>query len=221
MAPTIEQHGFTIAKSVLPQTIRDEMIELLGPCPSAGRRGLLATDEIATLASSKPFLELLRPYIENEPRAVRAIYFDKSPETNWLVPWHQDLTIAVREKIDVPGFQPWSMKNEIPHVQPPAELLEKMLTLRVHLDDTDATNGALRVLPGTHRSGRLSVDQITELAASGTEFLCEVQAGDALLMRPLLVHASSRSASNRHRRILHIEYASFKLPGGLEWNENA
>jgi ectoine hydroxylase-related dioxygenase (phytanoyl-CoA dioxygenase family) len=81
---------------------------------------------------------------------VRAIFFDKSSGSNWLVPWHQDLTIAVASKCEAPGFGPWSVKDGIPHVQPPDELLKQMIALRLHLDDCDASNGALRVIPGSH-----------------------------------------------------------------------
>ena len=121
----------------------------------------------------------------------------------------------------MPGFGPWSTKDGIPHVQAPAELLEQMLTLRLQLDDADASNGALRVLPGSHRFGRLSADRIQQLRREQPDFLCAVSAGDALLMRPLLLHASSRSAHPRHRRVLHIEYAGFNLPAELEWHEAA
>jgi ectoine hydroxylase-related dioxygenase (phytanoyl-CoA dioxygenase family) len=157
----------------------------------------------------------------SEPFPVRAIYFDKSSEANWLVTWHQDLTLAVRNRAEVPGFGPWSMKDGILHVQPPVELLEQMLTLRLHLDDADGANGALRVLPGSHRLGRLSAKRIQEVTAQQSEVLCTASAGDALLMRPLILHASGRSRSHRHRRVLHIEYAAFPLPAGLQWHESA
>ena len=94
-----------------------------------------------------------------------------------------------------------------------------MLTLRLHLDDADETNGALRVLPGSHRQGRLSAERIREMRDQQSEFLCAVSAGDALLMRPLLLHSSGRSTSARHRRVLHIEYAAFTLTPGLNWHE--
>jgi ectoine hydroxylase-related dioxygenase (phytanoyl-CoA dioxygenase family) len=96
-----------------------------------------------------------------------------------------------------------------------------MITIRLNLDDADKSNGALRVLPGSHLSGRLSAGRIQELRAAQPDYLCAVSAGDALLMRPLLLHASGRSTSTRHRRVLHIEYAAFKLPGGLQWHETA
>lgn len=150
---------------------------------------------------------------------MRAIYFDKSPDANWLVAWHQDLTIAVRERVEAAGFGPWSMKGGVPHVQPPMEMLERMITVRLHLDDADAGNGALRVLPGSHRFGRLSTEKIQELRATEPEALCVANAGDVLLMRPLILHASGRSNSPKHRRILHIEYAGFDLPPGLQWQE--
>jgi ectoine hydroxylase-related dioxygenase (phytanoyl-CoA dioxygenase family) len=153
---------------------------------------------------------------------VRAIYFDKSPETNWLVPWHQDLTIAVNaQKQTIDGFGPWSVKDGITHVQAPITLLEQMLTVRIHLDDADESNGALRILPGSHQFGRLAADRIRELCSNGNETVCAAAAGDALLMCPLLLHASSRSTTARHRRILHIEYAAFALPNGLAWHEAA
>lgn len=221
MESNVEQHGFEIVPGVLGAADREDLIEVLGPVRGAGRRGLLAIPEIAKLAGSRRLLDLVRAHLPAEPFAARAIYFDKSPEANWLVPWHQDLTIATRERIELPGFGPWSEKNGIPHVQPPVECLEQMVTLRLHLDAADESNGALRVLPGTHRIGRLSSGQIESLRATQPEHLCAVSAGDALLMRPLLLHASSRSVRPGHRRILHLEYAAFEIPGDLRWHETA
>jgi ectoine hydroxylase-related dioxygenase (phytanoyl-CoA dioxygenase family) len=177
---------------------------------------------VAALARSEALLRLVRPHLlagdrASEPRAVRGIWFDKSPQANWLVAWHQDLTVAVREQVETPGYSAWSVKEGTPHVQPPTGVLERMLAVRLHLDDADAQNGALRVLPGSHRLGRLSAAQIQELRATQAEVLCQAAAGDALLLRPLLLHASGRSASSTHRRVLHLEYAGFDLPGGLRW----
>ena len=221
MDKKIEEDGFRIIPGVLEKAEQEELLSKLGPISGAGRRGLLGLSAVALLAKSPRLLTLVRPHVPSEPRPVRAIYFDKSPEKNWLVSWHQDLTLALRNRCDVPGFSPWSMKNGIPHVQPPVELLEQMLTVRLHLEDADESNGALRVLPGSHRLGRLSATQIQELRDAVPEVVCRVSAGDALLMRPLLLHASSRSISSRHRRILHIEYAAFALPKELQWHEAA
>lgn len=219
MKHEVEPHGFSVASDVLEPAQQQALLAALGPVSGAGRRGLLAVPAVAALACSARLLDLVRPHLSSEPLAVRAIYFDKSPETNWLVPWHQDLTLALRARIETPGFGPWSSKDGIPHVQPPVDLLQQMLTVRLHLDDADEGNGALRVLPGSHRLGRLSAERIQELRAQQPDFLCAASAGDALLMRPLLLHASSRSSSTRHRRVLHIEYAGFILPPGLQWHE--
>ena len=217
----LEQQGFAIIPHVLTTSEREELIESLGPVTGARRRGLLALPVVAQLARSSRLLDIVRPHLPADPRPVRAIYFDKSPEANWLVAWHQDFTLALRARTDAPGFGPWSIKDGVPHVQPPIHLLEQMLTTRLHLDDCDETNGALRVLPGSHRLGRLSAERIQQLRASHRDHLCHLTAGDALLMRPLLLHASSRSQGNRHRRVLHIEYAAFPLPQPLEWHEAA
>lgn len=217
----VEDQGFAVVPGVLSSDEMPWWRALFGPMTGAGRRGLLAMPEVAALAGSARMLRLVRPHLPAKAVAVRAIYFDKSAEGNWLVPWHQDLTLAVRARVEAPGFGPWSTKEGIPHVQPPVELLERMLTVRLHLDDADETNGALRVLAGSHRSGRLSAGQIQGLRRERTEEVCVAKAGDALLMRPLLLHASGKSCSGRHRRVLHIEYAAFELPAGLEWQEGA
>ena len=217
----IERDGFAIVPGVLSDEQRAELISILGPIKSPGCRGLLARPTIANIAGSEKLRNLVRPHLPAEPFPVRAIYFDKSPDANWLVTWHQDMTLALKKRAETRGFGPWSVKDGVPHVQPPVELLEKMLTIRIHLDAADETNGALSVLPGSHRLGRLSSERIQELRAQQKGFLCTVSAGDALLMRPLLLHASGRSASKRHRRVLHIEYAAFALPTELQWHEAA
>jgi ectoine hydroxylase-related dioxygenase (phytanoyl-CoA dioxygenase family) len=150
---------------------------------------------------------------------VRAILFDKNAAANWLVPWHQDLSIAVRERRDVPGFGPWSTKAGVVHVQPPIDVLNRMLTIRLHLDDCPETNGPLKVVPGTHRT-MLTPDELAAVATNGPNVACVVRAGGAVLMRPLLVHASSPASELRHRRVVHIEYAAVSLPGGLCWYES-
>ncbi|NBV20503.1 MAG: phytanoyl-CoA dioxygenase [Proteobacteria bacterium] len=217
----VEPHGFAFCRQVMEPPGLNRFTELLGPVTGAGRRGLLREAAVAELARSEGLLALVRPHVPAEPLPVRAIYFDKSPEANWLVAWHQDLTLAVRARAEVPGFGPWSTKEGVPHVQPPMALLEQMLAVRLHFDDADEVNGALRVMPETHRLGRLSAESIQTFRSSRPEVLCAAAAGDALLMRPLLLHASGRSTSPRHRRVLHLEYAGFQLPPELEWNEAA
>ncbi len=170
------------------------------------------------LANSASLRSLVEPILGNTARVVRAIYFDKHKDANWKVAWHQDLTIAVREKIDVEGFRAWSTKAGITHVQPPDEVLQQMLTLRVHLDNTDESNGALRVLPGTHRFGRLDASQIEDWKQTQHVVTCAVNRGGILAMRPLLLHSSLPSLNPAHRRVLHFEYAAIPLPGGLKWS---
>ena len=217
----LASRGVELVPAVLAADETAAWRERLGAVSSAGRRRLLAEPEVAAFAASARLLALVRPHLNDEPRAVRAIFFDKTPDANWLVPWHQDLTLAVRERADVPGFGPWSVKDGVPHVQPPAEWLARMVTLRLHLDDAGASNGALRVIPGSHRHGRLAPGEVSALRQAGSEVTCEARAGDGLLMRPLLLHASARSASPAHRRVLHIEYAGFSLPPPLAWHEAA
>ncbi len=152
-------------------------------------------------------------------RVVRGIYLDKHKDANWKVAWHQDLTIAVKERKDVEGYGPWSMKAGIQHVQPPVRTLENMLAVRVHLDDADESNGALRVVPGSHLHGRLNAEEIQALRAKSEAVGCPMKRGDVMLLRPLLLHASSVATQPEHRRVLHFEYAAGELDEGLEWYE--
>jgi ectoine hydroxylase-related dioxygenase (phytanoyl-CoA dioxygenase family) len=130
---------------------------------------------------------------------------------------HQDLTIAVRQKIDTKGFNIWTTKDCVPHVQPPTPILEQMLTLRFHLDDVDETNGALKVLPESHKCGRLNATEIEVLKSKEVVNFCNAKRGDCLLMKPLLVHSSSAASEPRHRRVVHFEFSAARLPNGLEF----
>jgi len=170
------------------------------------------------LASSQAIRALVAPILGNDFFPVRGILFDKIADANWKVPWHQDVTIAVQERVEVDDFGPWSMKAEVLHVQPPPCVLERMLTVRLHLDRCDENNGALRVIPSLHRHGRIPEDQIDAFRSHAPEHVCAAEIGGALLMRPLLLHASSAAQSPAHRRVIHIDFASDRLPGGLTWD---
>jgi ectoine hydroxylase-related dioxygenase (phytanoyl-CoA dioxygenase family) len=152
---------------------------------------------------------------------VRGIFFDKRSGANWGVPWHQDLAIAVAQRIETPGFGPWSIKEGVVHVQPPREVLEGMLVVRLHLDDCDAENGALRLIPGSHLQGELGTEETRDWCRRVEPTVCEVSKGGALLMRPLILHASSAATKVAHRRVLHVEYAVGELPNGLRWFERS
>lgn len=153
----------------------------------------------------------------NEAKPVRVIYFDKTPKNNWLVSWHQDKTIAVNKEIQQEDWGPWSIKEGVHHVQVPQYVLENMLTIRLHLDSTTLDNGCLKIIPGSHKLGILKQEEIYKIVNSSNIVHCELKAGDALLMRPHVLHASSKALKPSHRRIIHIEYSSFVLPDGLSW----
>jgi len=159
--------------------------------------------------------------LNGEAFPVRALLFDKISEANWKVPWHQDTAIAVRERLDLPGFTGWSEKDGVPHVHPPANILAEMVSLRIHLDDCDEENGPLRIIPSTHTVSLLSTEQIESLRRQKTEVICCAHAGDVLAMHPLVLHASSPAKLPSHRRVIHIEYACQPLPHGLRWHEGA
>src|ERR1700744_2736060 len=139
---------------------------------------------------------------------VKSIYFDKPEQSNWFVAWHQDLTISVDKKIDLPGYTSWTNKHNQFAVQPPVDILQNNFTIRIHLDDTNANNGALKVLPGSHLKNIYRPESINWSVESET--ICEVKYGGAMIMRPLLMHASDRTVNEQKRRVIHIEFSKTK-----------
>jgi ectoine hydroxylase-related dioxygenase (phytanoyl-CoA dioxygenase family) len=222
------EEGYSVVREVLRASEVAALIsavERLQEGDAIRRRGgvfavrnlLDLSPEILALAESAAVRALVDEVLGEDAIPVRGILFDKVPGANWKVPWHQDLTIAVAERHEVDGFGPWSMKAGVLHVQPPACVLEKMLTVRIHLDACGRENGALRVVAGSHRLGRLPEEMAARLGTEGPVHDCEAGAGDALLMRPLLLHASSASENPLHRRVIHVDYAAAELPDGLRW----
>ena len=221
MKVEIDRDGFTIIDNYLDRATVDRLIHditALNLTPErAGMRNILESlPSIQQLAQSEPILALVEPILGNTARVVRGIFFDKQPSANWKVAWHQDVTIAVKNRLDLPDYQPWSLKGGIHHVQPPVAILEQMLTVRIHLDKTDESNGALKVIAGSHRHGKLGVDETVGLKQTDA-IICTCESGGILLMRPLLLHASSMAIVPSHRRVIHLDYASCELPEGLQW----
>lgn len=149
----------------------------------------------------------------------KAIYFDKTPEANWYVTWHQDITINVTSRIETEGFSGWSKKDGFYSVCPPEEVMKNILTVRIHLDDTDESNGALRVIPGSHNK-KFTDQEIQTISQNSLPFDCDVNACGIQLMRPLLLHASSKAISQKHRRVIHLEFSNKQLPNQLAYSEH-
>jgi hypothetical protein len=215
--------GFVMFRSILTGAEAEGLKRALSAHDNparAGVRGLLERcPEVRSFARQERITAALTSLIGAVPFAVRGILFDKSASANWSVGWHQDLAIAVQQRADVFGFGQWSIKEGVVHAHAPAGLLERMLAVRVHLDDADETNGALQVLPGSHLAGKLCPSEIDRTVASIRPVTCVAHSGDVLVMRPLLLHASAAAATPVHRRVVHIEYAMDELPPPLQWYE--
>jgi hypothetical protein len=154
-------------------------------------------------------------------KPVRVLTFDKSLDSNWSVPWHQDRTIAVRQRADMQGFGPWSTKDGVVHVEPPVSILAAMLTLRLFVDDCTENNGPLEVAVGSHRYGRAATKDVADLVRRSQIFVATGRSGDVLVLKTLAIHRSGRARSPAQRRVLHVDYASVDLPAPLEWQVDA
>jgi ectoine hydroxylase-related dioxygenase (phytanoyl-CoA dioxygenase family) len=217
----IAKGGFAI----LPEVFRnDEMATLLEaftesnlPRTKAGIRHALNFGPVDAIAHDPRLLTVVRSVLGENAIPFSATLFDKSPDANWLVVWHQDTALPLRHKKELAGWGPWSEKQGVIYAHAPASALEGILALRIHLDHSTSQNGPLRVLPGTHTLGVLSDDSIDATASKCRPSHCEVPRGGVLAMKPLLVHSSSKSRDDHPRRVLHIEYASSNfMADGLE-----
>lgn len=182
-----------------------------------GVRNLISHPTVRQLLMHKKLGEYLWSVVGRELVAVRATLFDKTAAANWRVQWHQDRVIAVREKLDVVGYGPWTTKAGVVHVEPPVSVLAQMLSLRIHLDECGPDNGPLRVLPGSHELGKLSGSELEEQHDPASIVEVHVPRGAFLLMRPLLVHSSMTARVSGHRRVLHIEFAPAEAISPLQW----
>jgi hypothetical protein len=202
--------GFSIEHSLFDRCDLSSVVKALADVAhtKAGARHLLSVPAVRTLAADTRMRDLAARFIGPTAMPFRATLFDKSARANWLVVWHQDTALPLRNRIDDPAWGPWSIKGGVLYVHAPASALENVVALRVSLDDSTESNGPLRVLPHSHEHGVLSDAEIACHAASAIPVDCLTPAGGVVAMRPLTLHASSKSIDGRPRRVLHIEYAT-------------
>ncbi len=174
--------------------------------------------ELTDLLFNKKLAKLISELSDFEYFLTKGIYFDKPSTSNWFVAYHQDLSISVNKKANVENYINWTSKKDQYGVQPPIKILQDTITIRVHLDDTNKDNGALKVIPKSHLQGIIRIE--SKDWDIKTEHICEVKKGGAMLMKPLILHASNRTTNNKRRRVIHLEFNKHKLDTPLDWLEH-
>jgi Phytanoyl-CoA dioxygenase (PhyH) len=220
-ARQFEVDGFAVVPGVIGDARCDDLATHLSAIHTirAGSRNLLAQPWCIALAKYLTVDVRLHDLLPSEAIAVQCTIFDKSPQKNWLVALHQDLSIPVAGYIDSPECSGWSEKEASIYVQPPASVLESLVGVRVHIDACPAESGALRVVPGSHTFGRLDSVRAAQLREARGEYVVEAMRGSVMLMRPLLLHASSKATQRAPRRVLHFVFGPPQLPLGLRWRD--
>jgi ectoine hydroxylase-related dioxygenase (phytanoyl-CoA dioxygenase family) len=222
---TIELDGFSIINKFIPEPQVNEILSALerrnvldfDDANASGFNLLRTIPAVEQLASSTKLLSIVRGELGVETFPVNAVLLDKSLNQNWGLDWHQDLKIAVTNKIEVPGYEYWTKEYGINHCIPPLEILEKLLSVRVHLDRCTIENGALLVIPESHKSGILSNQDLKEIVLRDAT-CCEIDVGGIMCMKPLLLHKSPYSISRQKRRVIQINYSGGQLDDGLQWH---
>jgi ectoine hydroxylase-related dioxygenase (phytanoyl-CoA dioxygenase family) len=219
-AAELKELGYSVAESVLSAGECERLLDALS-APDlkrsrAGARHLMSHRSVATLANDARLLELARLALGPGATPSRATLFEKSAQSNWLVVWHQDTALPLGSRFDAPGWGPWSEKAGIKYAHAPGWALARIVALRVHLDPSNTENGPLRVVPGSHHAGLLTDEEVFAHTSAHEQIECLAGCGGVLLMRPLLIHSSSKAAGPGPRRVLHLEYAdSLELAPGI------
>jgi ectoine hydroxylase-related dioxygenase (phytanoyl-CoA dioxygenase family) len=210
--------------AIVPDVITDEQCDIvllqpaLATSGAPGTRTLLSLPWCAALVGAIRRNPVVKPLLPEAPVAVQCTYFEKSATQNWLVAIHQDLSLPVRERVDADACSAWSEKEGVLFVQPPTTVLDTIVAVRLHLDESSLYNGSLRVVTGSHRRGRLTSPQAQAERQLSGEIACPVPKGGVLVMRPLLLHASSKAQVSAYRRVLHFVFGPPALPLGLRWH---
>ena len=225
----IEKYGFSVINKVFSDEEVGRIINVLDHIDTtrenfrksedlfAIRQFLKEIPEIKDLIFNDNIKEVVKNIFGEKYFVVKSIYFDKPETSNWYVAYHQDLTISVDKKLELSGFGPWTTKQNQFAVQPPLNVLENIYTIRIHLDDTDESNGALKVIPTSHSKGIYRPETIDWTVE--TEEICNVEKGGIMLMKPLTLHGSNRTTNGKKRRVIHIEFSDMELPEVLQWAE--
>lgn len=225
----IEKYGFSVINEVFSEEEVAEIIHVLDNIDTskenfrksedlfAIRQFLKEVPEIKELIFNDNIRTIINEIFGERYFVVKSIYFDKPETSNWYVAYHQDLTISVDRKLELSGFGPWTTKQNQFAVQPPLDILENIYTIRIHLDETDENNGALKVVPESHAKGIYRPETIDWTVE--TEEICKVGKGGVMLMKPLTLHGSNRTTNGKKRRVIHIEFSDKELPEVLQWAE--
>ncbi len=222
---SIQQDGFYIIRHFFNDKYIDDIIEQLD-----SHNALLYDKQIVSdfnLINSIPFVNslvhsrqltsLVEQVLGDNSFPINAFVLDKTQDNNWGLDWHQDLKIAVKNKIETAGYGNWTVESGIPHAIPPKKVLEKRLSVRIHLDDCFISNGAILVAPKSHKNGILQDKFEIEKITSNEALCCEVEKGGVMFITSLLLHKSPYSMTDKKRRVLQIDYVGIKLSNGLEW----
>lgn len=225
----LDSEGFIILNDIYSDDEVEEIVRLINETPVqndtfrksndlfAIRQFIKEIPQVSKLIFNPKLKNIITKLFGDSFFVTKSIYFDKPARSNWFVAYHQDLTISVNKKVEIDGYGPWTVKQNQFAVQPPVSVLQNNFTIRIHLDDTDEKNGALKVLRGSNQKGIHRVEHIDWDAE--TEATCAVKKGGLMLMRPLLMHSSGRTVDARSRRVIHIEFSNAELPAEISWSE--
>ncbi|EDM44718.1 hypothetical protein SCB49_14140 [unidentified eubacterium SCB49] len=225
----LDQNGYAVLPNFYSETEIENILDCIDNTEQNGeaflktkdlfaiRQLLINIPELEPLVFNSKLLSLISNLFKNNCYLTKGIYFDKTSQSNWFVPYHQDLSISVDQKIELDNYNNWTFKKGQYGVQPPLKILQDTITIRIHLDTTTKENGAIKVIPKSHTKGIIRTN--SEDWCTQNEHICEVPKGGVMLMKPLTLHASNRTTNGEKRRVIHLEFNKHLLNAPLKWLE--
>lgn len=213
---TLENEGRVWARNTLTQA---DIQILKQACISKIKHGTRIhwnSEQAKSIANIRTLQTLVESILPSA-HPVRALVFNKSKGTNWVVPWHQDRVIAVKQKHTIDDYKNWTQKSGIWHVEPPVHILERMVFARIHLEDSDAEGGSMEIALKSHKQGYIPANTVPRIIQSAKTELCLAKAGDILILKALTLHRSRSSTSTSSRQTLRVDYSNQALPVPLQW----
>jgi ectoine hydroxylase-related dioxygenase (phytanoyl-CoA dioxygenase family) len=202
----LEQHGFTILENYMSAEFLDRMrarVDELFDAEGANagsefrreenaRRlaNLVDKGEVFREAIVKPeILELVSSVLGPRFKLSSLNVRSADPHSNSLQPLHVDMGLVRDEKGYAVCNTVWM------------------------LDDFTTENGALRVVPGSHRSGQRPQDQLSDPnSIHPDEIVVTGSAGTVVVMNAHLWHGGTANRTARERRALHGFYCRYDIP---------
>jgi ectoine hydroxylase-related dioxygenase (phytanoyl-CoA dioxygenase family) len=197
---TLDDQGFLAFPNLLgPATVAtlvqrfDELVQAEGDRAGLEAHQEAGTDRLANLVDKDPLFDL----VWNNPRQLSAIAH--------VLQWQPEMVFSLNGRSALPGQGHQGLHVDWSGAVAPGDY--QIANSIWMLDDFTAENGATRVVPGSHRWGRLPKDDLADPSAPHPdELLVTGAAGTCVVFNSHLWHGGSLNRTGAPRRAIHAAF---------------